>query len=220
MIELSDAIPILQDLKNENKLMLFVGSGISVPPPSNLPTWEGFLDAFIEFCKNIETRYQHHFTTPLFTDELVSDATNEKAKYPGVVASVLKNKLTELPERIKSNVMNEYKAWFTHFFGFKEPNDYHTAIIEAGYQYILTSNYDTLLEEAAIRAGKIYNSVSFFERTNLAETIYTETPAIIHVHGKYPDIVVEKTIFTSDDYFKIIKKQYPAFTSCSRTAPI
>ena len=212
MIEIAEGINKLKTLKSDGKLILFVGSGISVPAPSNLPTWEGFLDDFISFCKKTEIKYRNHILTPIFTTELVTAAESAKTKYPAEVASVLKNKLMELPDMIKTNVTNDYKAWFTLFFGNKEPNDFHKLIVKADYKYILTSNYDALLEDAAIENGQLYNSISFHESAHLAQTVYLDEPAIIHIHGKFSDIAIDKTIFTSEDYFKIIKKQYPAFT--------
>ena len=110
MIELDDGIEKLKALRAEDKLILFVGSGMSVPPPSSLPTWEGFLDEFISFCRTTETKYSNHITDPIFTNELVADADSAKSKYPAEVASVLKNKLSELPDMIKTNVVNDYKA--------------------------------------------------------------------------------------------------------------
>lgn len=212
MLDLNDAITKLKSLKANDKLILFVGSGISVPHPSNLPTWEGFLDAFISFCETTETKYRNHIIDPIFTTELIIDAGNSKSKYPAEVASVLKNKLSELPSMIKTNVINDYKTWFTLFFGGKLPNQYHDLIVQGDYKYILTSNYDLLLEDAAIARGKLYNSVSFHESAHLAQTVYLNEAAIIHIHGKFSDVAIDKTIFTSEDYFKIIKKQYPAFT--------
>jgi hypothetical protein len=128
------------------------------------------------------------------------------------VATVLKHRLSDLPLNIKTNVENDFKKWFFRLFANADPNQQHRDIALTNYPFILTSNYDTLLEDAAKEIGSPYSSLSFSEAPLIAEAIYTNTPAIIHVHGKCSDILLEKIILTSDDYARIIKKQHQGFS--------
>ncbi len=210
MPDLTEGIAQLTQLLKQDKLIIFAGSGMSVP--SGLPTWEGFLENFIVFCEDLTKTYKKHGIDKIFTKELFVDARKNKIKYPGQVASVLKNKFKELPSRLHSNVKDEYTDWFAQSFGPFDHNPYHELIVKSKFQYILTSNYDLLFEAAAKRTGKLYSSLSFHENTALAEALYIEDPAIIHIHGKYNNVKMDNIIFTSDDYFNIIKKKYPAFS--------
>jgi hypothetical protein len=68
-----------------------------------------------------------------------------------------------------------------------------------------------------VAAGEVYASVSYHESPFLAEVIYTNEPSIIHIHGKYTDIMMDNIILTREDYFKIIKKKYQALTFSMHT---
>lgn len=212
MISIDDAIDDLRKLKRDGKLIIFVGSGMSVPKPTDLPTWDGFLKSFIEFCRDMAKKHDIEIT-----DDLLIDAEKASSKYPIEVASVLRNKLLQVPKRIKEDINDEFKTWFILFFGNRKPNQYHEKIIRTEVPYILTSNYDILLEKAAQSNKKTFTSVSFHKSADLAEIIYTEQPAIIHLHGKYTDILMDKIILTQEDYFRIIKKEYPGFTFAMHT---
>jgi len=217
MLSLNKAINDLKELKEKEKLIIFVGSGMSVPPPSNLPTWDGFLNEFINFCRYLVKKYSKFHLDNQLTDKLLKAAEKSCSKYPIEVATVLRDKLLETPNRIRSNIKNEFKAWFVQLFGNKEPNKYHDFIVKCGFPYILTSNYDTLLEDAAVSAGKVYASVSYHESAFLAEVIYTNESSIIHIHGKYTDILIDNIVLTREDYFKIIKEKHRALTFTMHT---
>jgi len=217
MLSLNKAIQELKKLKENEKLIIFVGSGMSVPSPSNLPTWDGFLNEFIQFCRDLAKKYSSFKLDKQLTDDLLEAAEKSCSRYPIEVATVLRDKLLATSNRIRSNIKNEFNAWFAQKFGNRKPNVYHHCIVKCGFPYILTSNYDTLLEDAAVATGEVYASVSYNESPFLAEIIYTNEPSIIHIHGKYTDIFTDNIILTREDYFKIIKKQYPALTFTMNT---
>lgn len=217
MLEINDAIEELKELKKNDKLIIFVGSGISALEPTKLPTWDGFLKEFIKFCRELSQRYIQFDLDKQLSDDILNAAENSCSKYPIEVATVLRDKLLQTSKRVRSNIENDFKAWFTNFFGNRKHNRYHQSIVQANFPYILTSNYDTLLETAAISEGKIYASVSYHENPFLAEVIYTNEPAIIHIHGKFTDVLIDKIILTNQDYFKIIKRHHQALTFTMHT---
>lgn len=55
-------------------------------------------------------------------------------------------------------------------------------------------------------------SLAFSQKEQIAEAIYQQTPAIIHVHGTYDDVLLDKIVFTGEDYVRIIKKGSPGFS--------
>lgn len=210
MMTIDKAKKELSKLIKQKRLIIFVGSGISID--SGLPNWTGFLDSFIDFCKGLQRDYNNQEIVKSFQSELFDDAHNEKIKKPAHVATVLKSKIAELPESIRSNIENDFRIWFFNLFATSKPNQKHEWIAGTNFPYVLTSNYDLLLETAAKNIGSPYASLSFHEKERIAEALYTKTPSIIHVHGKYQDVLFDKIIFTAEDYIRIIKKGYPGFS--------
>ena len=211
MLNLDEGIETLSNELKSERLIAFVGSGISVD--SGLPTWDGFLDSFIEFCRKVKSDYgpnpidEIHKALP---DELLANATEERSKRPAHVALVLKDALTKAPENFRSNIERDFQKWFYRSFDRADPNKKHHQIVSTRYPYILTSNYDLLLEEAQKKIGTPYSTLSLLsEKERVASALYLKQPAIIHVHGTYEDALFNKIIFTARDYIEIIKKAHP-----------
>lgn len=213
ILNVDEAIETLSPILKDNRLIIFVGSGISID--SQLPGWEGFLHEFIKFCEQlIENHGKNDEIQKSFNPNIFNDAKLKIQKDPIQVATVLKDKLTSYPKDSYTFdlLKNEFNVWFSRLFSNKEPNKKHNVIVETNYPYILTSNYDLLLEEAAKNIGSPYNSLSFHKPELIAETIYLKRPSIIHVHGKFTDVILNNIVFTHDDYIKIIKKGMPGFS--------
>jgi SIR2-like domain len=206
IIPLNDALEPLATLLKQGKLIIFVGAGISCQEPSKLPTWHGFLESFINFCENLAARNPGNTDIAnAFDNELIESARKEITKNPAHVATVLKSRIQDLPVTIQ----NQYKSWFISSFSNVDPNECHKLIARTNYPYVLTSNYDTLLEDAYVQSGLQHLAASFDESKIIAENIYERNHLIIHVHG---DLFSDNVIFTSEDYTQIIKKEYPGFS--------
>jgi NAD-dependent SIR2 family protein deacetylase len=211
MLEIDEATVTLCELAKKGKLIVFVGSGISFK--SGLPLWDKFLEKFIEFCKEQRTTYSKFPEVQnIFSDTLLHDAELQTKDHPTHVATVLKEQMAKLPTEISTNFQNDFRRWFVNLFSKAVPNSQHLSIVSTNYPYILTSNYDTLLEDAAKIVGAPYASISFYEKSLVAQSLYNQTPAIIHVHGNAYDAMLDKIIFTSEDYIRIIKKGEPGFS--------
>ncbi len=210
MIEIDEAKIILGELVKNKRLILFVGSGIS--KDSNLPSWEGFLDEFINFCNDLAHNYNSKEISEIFEHDLIENASQEKGKNPVQVATVLKSKLDGLPENVRKSIEIDFKKWFFRLFINAKPNRKHELIVSTEYPFILTSNYDNLLEDAQKKVGFPYHPLSFTDTRRIAESIYLDRPSIIHVHGECSDVLLDKIILTSEDYVRIIKKGYPGFS--------
>lgn len=196
-----EALAVLKTLLNENKLSIFAGSGISVE--SGLPTWDGFIDKYIEICEILNASIPADMK---FTD-IINDARSHKDKDLIGTITALKDKVKECQ---KSGVNTDFcDDKLNKLFYAAGPNEYHHYIIGTNYKQIITTNYDSLLEDAAEEDG--YNdlltrSFSYSEQQNLSAAIYAGKTAIIHAHGKIADIKLDKFVLTSDDYQKIMKK--------------
>lgn len=211
MLTLDQGVEVLSDELSSGRLIAFVGSGISVD--SGLPTWDGFLDSFIVFCRDVKNEYGKGSADAIegiLPDTLLANAELERSKRPAHVALVLKDALMRAPDNLRSNIQRDFQKWFYRSFDRAEPNEKHHQIVSTNYPYILTSNYDLLLEQAQKPIGAPYSTLSLLsEKERVASAFYLRQPAIIHVHGTYEDALFDKIVFTARDYIEVVKKRYP-----------
>lgn len=196
-ISIDEAKSELEALLAKNKLCIFTGSGISVPAPSNLPTWDQFVDKYIDICREVNEMADQ---TMKFED-ILADAPVYKAKSAVNTLTVLKDKIRLYKKYGMSTKI--YDEMINELFSGRETNEYHNTIVDTNYKYILTTNYDTLLDKAA-RLHKHYEllkrSYSYKDLQKISEAIYTGEPAIIHIHGVATEVVLEDFVLTADDY--------------------
>ena len=196
----SQALPIMKKLLKKGKLSLFAGSGISVP--SGLPTWDGFIDKYIEICDALNKSLPDSMK---FTDIIV-DSKSHKSKNMIETITALKDKVKECKQRGINTDFCENKL--NQLFYAASPNKYHQLIISTNYRHIITTNYDSLLEKAAEELNYydlLTSSYSYTEQQNLSIALYSGKTAIIHAHGKITDIKLDQFVLTKDDYLSIMK---------------
>lgn len=183
--------------------------------PAGLPTWDDLLVKFISFCEELDD---------LLPDEkklgrLLRDAKQQTKDYPTRVASVLKRRLLELEKEEALNIYRAFGTWLRETFT-AEPHENHRLIVRTDYPFILTSNYDSLLEKAAEEAGyqrlARLNSYTYTEAEKIAAAVYQKQPSIIHVHGDTSGIALDEFVFTAEDYVKI-RRAHPGFTLIMQT---
>ena len=212
---LKEGIAALKTELKNNRLIIFVGSGMSIGPPSNLPDWDHFIQEFISHCKDViellpdDVKHQY--------DELLLDADNRSHTDPIKVASVLKDFLKDLDNdnTINVNIEDSFKTWFIEKFANHECNENHRLITQTNFPYIMTSNYDMLLEkalgESQFRSLSL-KTYTFTEADSIAASLFSREFAIIHIHGKYQNVSLDNIVFTSEDYTKMLKRSFPGFT--------
>jgi SepF-like predicted cell division protein (DUF552 family) len=207
-ISVVEAKKELSDLLSKGKLCIFAGSGVSVSAPSSLPTWDGFVEEYIKFCRSVNNLLED---ADMRFDCIINDADTYKNRDVVNTITALKDRIVYCKKHGIS--MRTYDTKMNNMFANKPFNDYHSAIVNTSYRYILTTNYDTLLDEAA-EENKHYDLVkrtySYSDIDKISEAIYLGEPAIIHVHGIASEIVLEEFVLTKDDY-KRIKDKNPGF---------
>lgn len=206
-LTLDQGITELSQLAANRKLIVFVGSGISAG--SGLPMWDDLLVRFIEFCEDTQTLIP---ASKRFHEVLV-DARKTRSKNPLRVASLLKRKLTDLERNESMDLSKVYRKFLNDLFVNASPNINHELIVDTNYPFLLTSNYDSLLEKAARSKGHVnlfVHSYTYKDADQVAAAIYEGRPCIIHVHGDTDGIVLDDVVFTVEDYVLITKK-YPGF---------
>ncbi len=153
---------IIKEAYNQNKLAIFVGSGVS--KNSNLPDW----GELIERLKK-----------ELGTDE--SDFLKVAQLYYLAVG--------------EATYLQNIKGYFDVK---AEPNNIHKYIFELKPKYIITTNWDKLLEQYDLKNGKQYKVVSS-DKDLVASNI---DKMIIKMHG---DFNSDKFVFKEDDYINYSK---------------
>jgi len=218
MLNLDDGIERISNEMKKRRLIVFVGSGISIPDPSNLPDWDGFITEFIHLCKTIGRLLPQEVQVTF--NNLLSDAESRKTRDPLKVASVLRDHLKDLDKNrtINVNLQQRFERWFSELFASRDPNKYHELIASTDFPYILTSNYDTLIEKAFENSESFSDlslqSYSFVEADSIAAALFSKDFAIIHVHGVFSSVSLDNIVFTSEDYTKMLRRRYPGFTMC------
>ena len=218
-LELKDAYPLLKERLESNSLNIFVGSGISLD--SGIPSWDDLVIRFLDMAKSI--RFVNDVDKNEI-EEIVKDAYARKSAHrfnPIEIATVLKNRLKRSNELTKmpfSQASKDYKNWVGSTFD-KAPNLKHQLIVATDYAFILTSNYDTLLQTAAFDLGYKEFSGKIFSYKNQSEILHAinvKDSCMVHVHGVANSLELDDLIFTKEDYNKIILKKYEGFSFALR----
>lgn len=217
---LSDGVKALGQNLVDERLMIMVGSGMSVAHPSNLPDWDGLLKAFVEECEYLAKSVlpgiaKDNTKAQEALDDFIIKLNDAKThKNQGRVASVLKTSLKRIQEISVANLDDNMNEWLQGLFARADPNANHKAIVKTRYPVILTSNYDLLLEAAARKEGVDALAARSFDYTKpdqVAAALFDRQPAIVHMHGRYTNVKTNDIVFTAEDYVRI-RKENPAFT--------
>lgn len=201
LLTMTTALPLMKHLLAEKKLSIFAGSGISVD--SGLPAWDGFIDKYIEICDELNKSLDSDYLR--FEDIVIEARRSKKTDLIGTI--------TALKDKVKICKAHGVNTDFcddqlNKLFYSAKPNDYHKYIVSTDYAHIITTNYDSLLEDAAkdlLFKTLLTRSYSFTDQQNLSIAIYSGNTAIIHAHGKISDIKLDQFVLTRDDYLSIMK---------------
>jgi len=90
------------------------------------------------------------------------------------------------------------------------PGALHLQLMKMGWKDVFTTNYDTLLERAALESERAYTVV-----TNRETLLYSDSPRIVKLHGSFPNI--RPYIITEED-FRTYPAEYPEFVNTVRQA--
>jgi hypothetical protein len=209
-----DALKELTPILSGGRLNAFVGSGISHASPSKLPTWSELIKEFITFFEQIvedQAKGIPGFYSQL--RKLADDAKDPRNATKHVeVASTLKEALLEFDDAENLGLKDEFTKWLQARIYNAKHNKLHSLIVGTSFSYILTTNYDLLLEQAQVEAGiskAQLRSISYTEPKRLAEAIYNRQSAIVYVHGHVGSIPLGEFVFTAPDYAKMLHHAHP-----------
>lgn len=131
-MNLDEKVRYIKGVKDENKLIIFVGAGIS--KNSNLPDWEQLIKVFIK-----KLNYPNREDEKLSSDEYL--------KIPQYYYNTYGKE--EYEKVIKDELDIEV-----------QPNDIHELIFKLNPSHIITTNYDRLLEDTIIEQRMLFDRVS------------------------------------------------------------
>lgn len=196
-----DGFKRISGLLATRQLSIFAGSGISVD--SGLPAWDGFIDKYIEICQILNSC----LPDDLKFDSIIDDAKdNYKDKNLIDTVTALKEKIKHCKDHgVNVDFCNDI---LNQLFYSAKCNTYHEMIVSTAYNHIITTNYDSLLEDAAKKLGYyklLTNSYSYVDYQAISASIYSGDTAIIHAHGKIADIKLDQFVLTKQDYLNIMK---------------
>jgi hypothetical protein len=181
--KLSEAIkqfPTLIEAAQNEKCVLFVGSGLSVG--AKYKSWEGLIQTLVEQAKKL----------PHARTQGIEDFEKEKDFF--TLAEFARSALG--PNQYAQILRNEYGRKTT-------PTAAHIAIAKTRYRGIITTNYDRLLETVFTQVrGWAPNDFTPETVSALATALYTPEPFIFKLHGNIAS--AESIVLTSRDYDRLI----------------
>ncbi|WP_026765133.1 SIR2 family protein [Sediminibacterium salmoneum] len=183
----SGKIPIdLIDSFKQGKGGLFVGAGLS--QSAGLPNWEGLLNDLITLAEKVSYKPNKEFI----------DSCRELVKQP--------SKYLILAQELKDFLQDSFRKYIIEKYSDKcpPPTDNHIAVIKFPYQFIITTNYDTLLENAYVKVhGKQAKVHSFKDSPDIAYDLWNGRPFILKAHGD-ANKAQQGVILTENDYRQIL----------------
>lgn len=170
---------------NKNRLLIFVGSGISCN--SGLPSWEELLNKLSENHLNHIAQKQREYIKRMIEN----------------------GHMLEAAEYIKYHCTNLYRAISEIIYKKPENLDIQNMVWKVSPKGLITSNYDTLLEESFIKKEGNYLAdlfVATYGSNDILQQIPSgEKPFILKIHGSITDMANE-LIFGESSYYKLMSE--------------
>ncbi len=167
---------------------IFIGAGIS--QASGLPSWEVLLNQLIDLALDLNISEQKE-------KELRSLATIP-SKYL-LVAEELKEILSgDMPKYIRKTFNNK---------DIDSPAVLDKIVEKLKYRFIITTNYDNVIETAFVKNGMVPNELTYRDASAINYNFVNEEVFILKAHGdakRAPDDI----IITEKDYRKVIFSEY------------
>jgi hypothetical protein len=182
------------------KCGLFVGAGVS--RAAGLPDWKGLLTELVERVKRLPITKPH-----LVGDlkRLLKDPTKAL-----VLATILKDELgVEFTKYIEERFSKD---------GNLAPSPLHTELVSLPAEFVITTNYDSLLESAYARmhkGDKILNPLTYRHAGEVASHLHRNRYFLLKAHGDAA-LDPDEVILTERDYRRIIYRE-PGYQSLLQT---
>ncbi len=178
----------LIDWFKEETCGLFIGAGLSVG--SSLPTWEKLLLELLELAKKSASLRNSK------SDEIL-DLIKNKMKYLTAAEELREILSFEIHEYIKKRFADPKIT----------PSKVHKLIMKIPFRFIVTTNYDSLIEDAyAEEFKKSANLFTYEDPADINYSLLNKQKFILKAHGDAKR-APQNIILTDKDYRRILYKE-------------
>ena len=189
-----DDIPTpLLEAYAEEKCGIFVGAGLSVG--AGLPNWFDLLRQLID--RSVESREM---------SDAKADDCRKLADDP--------SKYLMLAEELREVLGTDFKSAIEEVFGRDElePTDTHALLpLLKNNRFIITTNYDMLIEKAFAAAKKFRQGYKYYEAHALLRDLYQRQFFLLKAHGD-AQTAADQIVLTDKDYRRLLYRE-PGYQS-------
>lgn len=184
-MKFKEKIKDIREAMDNEKLVIFVGSGVS--NNSNIPTWSGLIEAFAK-----EMRYDNCNKCDIGKDSSNCNKCSKKYDFS-------QDEFLKIPQYYydtdKSDNKENYKEIIRRTLGGDaESNEINNIIFELNPDHIITTNYDTLIENTRNPKNRLYKCV--YKDEDLLKQ--SNNHYIIKMHGDIDDL--DSIVLKEKDY--------------------
>lgn len=177
----------------EGKCGFFVGAGLS--RGAGYPQWDGLLYGLIE-----KALQDHSISEEKYEDckRLASDPS----------------KYLMLAEELRELLGVEFKTYIEETFsdGAHEPTRAHELLVQLERNnFIITTNYDQLIENAFVKGGKFQTPYKYYEAHAIQRQLFQRKFFLLKAHGD-ATTAAEKLVLTDKDYRRLLYQE-PGYQS-------
>jgi hypothetical protein len=170
----------------EEKGGLFIGAGMS--RAVGLPSWKEMLNDLVELARNVSYKPNREFIDSCV--ELLDDPS----------------KFLIVAQELKDFLQDSFRKYIIQKFSDNcpPPSKSHLKLMEYPYKFIITTNYDTLLENAYVTIHtKQAKAYTFKDSPDIAYDLWNGRPFILKAHGD-ANKTQQGIILTEMDYRQIL----------------
>lgn len=176
---------LINSLQND-RLGIYVGAGLS--QSVGLPDWRSMLSELIDLADKVGYKPNEKFI------ENCSKLAQDPSKFL-ILAQELKD---FLQDTFRKYVIDKFAD------NCPEPSDLHKLLISFPYNFLITTNFDTLLENAYVQVkGKQAKVLTFKDSADIAYNLWNKRPFILKAHGD-ANKTEQGIILTEKDYRQIL----------------
>jgi hypothetical protein len=153
-----------------------------------LPSWRGLLEELIELVESVSYKPNEDFINGV--RELIA----------------IPDKYLIAAQELKDLLQDDFRKYIINRYADKcpVPSETHKLLIKLPFKFILTTNYDTLLENAYVQvASKQAKVYTFKDSADIAYDLWNGTQFILKAHGD-ANKAQQGIILTEKDYRHIL----------------
>ena len=178
---IENSLTELSNRIHQHHCYAFCGAGVSMDPPSNMPSWKSMLGDLLAVLSKQHPELNDnrgHIQSLLNQNDLVTAAEL-------IQSSILHANYDTLTFEINNILMRRDRTTGVYSQGPIQPNPIHFLITRILFDQILTTNYDELLGDADRVTGlMMYEPIDRINPPELEAALVRGNRLLIHIHGR------------------------------------